>query len=92
MSEGRRRLAPDEALDVLVRREGSDVVLEFIDAECDCSACAHGREECYASGIIRLTRSEARRLAEKLLKAAEVKEEGQDGKVHVMRMWEGGIL
>jgi len=90
MSEG-RQLAPNEALDVLVRREGSDVVLEFIDAECDCSACGKG-EECYASGIIRLTRSEARRLAEMLLKAAEEKGEGQDGKVNIIRTWEGGIL
>lgn len=91
MSED-RQLAPDEALDVAVRREGSDVVLEFIDAKCDCSACARGREECYASGIIRLTRSEARRLAEMILSKIEEKKERRDGKVHVMRMWEGGIL
>jgi hypothetical protein len=88
MSEG-RRLAPDEALDVIVRREGDYIVLEFIDAECDCSACGN-REECYASGIIKLTRSEARRLAEMILSKAE-KEKTED-KVHVVRTWEGGIL
>ena len=90
MSED-RQLAPNEVLDVAVRREGSDVVLEFIDAECDCSACGE-REECYASGIIRLTRSEARRLAEMILSKIEEKEEKTEDKVHVMRMWEGGIL
>ena len=88
---GDRQLAPDEALDVAVRREGSDVVLEFVDAECDCSACGE-REECYASGIIRLTRSEARRLAEMILSKIEEKEEKTEDKVNVMRMWEGGIL
>jgi len=88
MSED-RQLAPNEALDVYVRREGSDVVLEFVDAECDCSACGE-REECYASGIIRLTRSEARRLAEMIL--SKIEKEKTEDKVHVMRMWEGGIL
>jgi hypothetical protein len=87
MSEGRQ---PTPALDVLVRREGNYIVLEFIDAECDCSACKG--EECYSSGILRLTRPEARRLAEMLMKAAKEKEERQDGKVHVVRTWEGGIL
>jgi hypothetical protein len=31
-----KKLAPDEALDILVRREGDYVVVEFIDAKCQC--------------------------------------------------------
>ena len=54
----------------LVRGEGDFVALEFLDARCDCNACGR-RGECYASGTIRLARSEARKLAEMLLKASE---------------------
>ncbi len=61
------KLAPDETLDVLVRREGDYVVLEFLDAKCHCWG---QKEECYSTGYIRLTSREAIRLAWHLLKVA----------------------
>ena len=60
-----RKLAPDETLDIVVRREGDYVVLEFLDAKCHCQ-----REGCYSTGYIRLTPQEAIRLAKHILQAA----------------------
>ena len=57
-------LAPDEALDIVVRREGDYVVIEFLDAKCQCWG---QREECYSTGYIRLTPQEAIRLAKHIL-------------------------
>jgi len=53
-----------EALDIVVRREGDYVVVEFIDAKCHCQ-----KEECYSTGYVRLTPQEAIRLAKQILKA-----------------------
>ncbi len=61
-----RKLAPD-ALDVLIRREGEYIVLEFLDAKCYCWS---ERKECYSTGYIRLTPWEAIRIAWRLLKVA----------------------
>ena len=55
-----------EALDMLVRREGDYVVIEFIDVKCHCQ-----REECYSTGYVRLTPQEAIRLAKHILQVAE---------------------
>jgi hypothetical protein len=60
------KLAPDETLDIVVRREGDYVVIEFIDAKCHCWG---QREGCYSTGYIRLTTQEAVRLAKHLLSA-----------------------
>jgi len=63
-----RKLAPDETLDIVVRREGDYVVLEFLDAKCYCQ-----REECYSTGYIRLTPQEAIRLAKHILQVVKKK-------------------
>ena len=55
-----------EALDLIVRREGDYVVIEFIDAKCHCWG---GREECYSTGYVRLTLWEAVRVAWHILLA-----------------------
>jgi hypothetical protein len=55
-----------EALDVIVRREGDYVVIEFLDAKC---YCWRQRDECYSTGYIRLTTQETIRLARRLLSA-----------------------
>ena len=59
--------AQDETLDIVVRREGDYVVLEFLDAKCH---CWNGKEECYSTGYIRLAPQEAIRLARHILQAA----------------------
>jgi hypothetical protein len=62
------KIAP--ALDIVVRREGDYVVIEFIDAVCHCWG---QREKCYSTGYIRLTPQEAVRLAEHILHVAQKK-------------------
>jgi len=62
------KLAPEEALGTLVRREGDYVVVEFIDAKCHCYHC---QKECYSTGYIRLTPDEAIRLALHILQAVK---------------------
>jgi len=59
--------APDETLDILVRREGDYVVVEFLDAKC---YCWKQQTECYSTGYIRLTPQEAVRLAKHILQLA----------------------
>jgi hypothetical protein len=61
------KLAPDEALDIVVYREGDYVVIEFLDAKCECWG---QKEKCYSTGHIRLTLQEASELAKRILKAA----------------------
>jgi hypothetical protein len=61
-----KKPAPDETLDILVRREGSYIIIEFIDAKCQCWG---GRGECYSTGYMRLTPEETVRLAVLLLQA-----------------------
>jgi hypothetical protein len=61
-----RKLAPDETLDIVVRREDDYVVIEFIDAKCHCWS---QKKECYSTGYIRLTPQETVRLAIRLLQA-----------------------
>jgi 20S proteasome alpha/beta subunit len=60
-------MSRNETLDIAVRREGDYVVLEFLDAKCQCWS---QREECYSTGYIRLTPQEAIRLAKHILQAA----------------------
>jgi hypothetical protein len=55
-----------ETIDVIVRREGDYVVIEFLDAKCH---CWDEKKECYSTGYIRLTAQETVRLARRLLSA-----------------------